>query len=235
MILGIDASTDAVALGLIDSDGRVLAERLWRRPKVAGERLIAWVAEIAESFGRPDGIGVGVGPGSFTGTRIAVTAAKVLAWAWNAPLAGVSSLAAWAAAAPVGARVLVTTERRGDAFYGGFYLVEAEGPHALREDFPVDGALPDAFPVADVVLVAGAVRDDPAWIERVGPKAVPVDLPLTGPAIARLAQRALLRNGAVDPAILLPAYLKEPHLTAPRPDGKGTALEHHLPGSGDRE
>jgi tRNA threonylcarbamoyladenosine biosynthesis protein TsaB len=38
------------------------------------------------------GISVGVGPGSYTGTRIAVTAAKTLAWAWNVPVVGISSL-----------------------------------------------------------------------------------------------------------------------------------------------
>ena len=38
------------------------------------------------------GIAVGVGPGSYTGIRVAVTAAKTLAWLWNIPLVGVSSL-----------------------------------------------------------------------------------------------------------------------------------------------
>lgn len=42
------------------------------------------------------GITVGIGPGSYTGTRIAVTAAKTLAWAWKVPVAGVSSLHALA-------------------------------------------------------------------------------------------------------------------------------------------
>jgi len=42
------------------------------------------------------GISVGIGPGSYTGTRIAVSAAKTLAWAWNIPVFGVSSLHALA-------------------------------------------------------------------------------------------------------------------------------------------
>ncbi|WP_028545821.1 tRNA (adenosine(37)-N6)-threonylcarbamoyltransferase complex dimerization subunit type 1 TsaB [Paenibacillus taiwanensis] len=41
-----------------------------------------------------DGIAVGIGPGSYTGVRIAVTAAKTIAWAWDKPVIGVSSLKA---------------------------------------------------------------------------------------------------------------------------------------------
>ncbi|WP_434756720.1 tRNA (adenosine(37)-N6)-threonylcarbamoyltransferase complex dimerization subunit type 1 TsaB [Paenibacillus amylolyticus] len=46
--------------------------------------------------GQLDGIAVGIGPGSYTGIRIAVTASKTLAWAWDIPVAGVSSLQALA-------------------------------------------------------------------------------------------------------------------------------------------
>ncbi|MCF2717816.1 tRNA (adenosine(37)-N6)-threonylcarbamoyltransferase complex dimerization subunit type 1 TsaB [Paenibacillus sp. UKAQ_18] len=43
-----------------------------------------------------DGIAVGVGPGSYTGIRIAVTAAKTLAWAWGIPVTSISTLHALA-------------------------------------------------------------------------------------------------------------------------------------------
>ncbi|OMF50817.1 tRNA (adenosine(37)-N6)-threonylcarbamoyltransferase complex dimerization subunit type 1 TsaB [Paenibacillus peoriae] len=43
-----------------------------------------------------DGIAVGIGPGSYTGIRIAVTAAKTLAWAWGVPVTSISTLHALA-------------------------------------------------------------------------------------------------------------------------------------------
>lgn len=57
------------------------------------EQALQASATAADMIG---GIAVGVGPGSYTGTRIAVTAAKTLAWAWNVPVTGVSSLHALA-------------------------------------------------------------------------------------------------------------------------------------------
>lgn len=57
------------------------------------EQALQASATTADTIG---GISVGIGPGSYTGTRIAVTAAKTLAWAWNVPVTGVSSLHALA-------------------------------------------------------------------------------------------------------------------------------------------
>lgn len=57
------------------------------------EQALQASAVTADKIG---GIAVGIGPGSYTGTRIAVTAAKTLAWAWNVPVTGVSSLHALA-------------------------------------------------------------------------------------------------------------------------------------------
>jgi tRNA threonylcarbamoyladenosine biosynthesis protein TsaB len=221
MILGLDASGPSMAVGMVEG-GRVLADWHWQRPRSAGSHLMAWVESLTQEFGVPQAIAVGVGPGSFTGVRIAVTGAKVLAWAWSIPVTGVSSLAAWAFSGPIGARVLVTSERRGSAFYGGYYFLGQNGPEAIMDDFPVDGVLPDRFPTGEAVAVIGALANDREWLQRVGPRAYGLDqVPLLGSAVARLGEA---RSSCDNPVSLSPSYLKNAQVAVNRDESQGAGF-----------
>lgn len=92
MILAFDTSSAACTAALFDGPGGCIA----RRDEVIGrghaERLVPMIAELLERR-RPSQILVGVGPGSFTGIRVALAAAHGLAIGWGAKLAGFSSLA----------------------------------------------------------------------------------------------------------------------------------------------
>jgi len=70
------------------------------------ERLVPMIDELLDGR-KPRSIVVGVGPGSFTGLRVAVAAAHGLAIGWDAALAGMPSLALLAASAPPGREPLV--------------------------------------------------------------------------------------------------------------------------------
>lgn len=98
MLLAFDTSSAACTAALFDGDGLCIA----RSDEVIGrghaERLVPMIAELLAGR-RPDKILVGVGPGSFTGIRVAIAAAQGLAIGWNAKLGGMSSLALLAAGA----------------------------------------------------------------------------------------------------------------------------------------
>lgn len=95
--LVIDTATAACSVALIDG-GAAIA----RRHEVVGrghaERLVPMIAALPDG-GCADRIAVDVGPGSFTGVRVGIAAARGLRLGWGAELSGFSSLALVAAAA----------------------------------------------------------------------------------------------------------------------------------------
>ena len=109
LTLAFDTATSAATTALV-RDGEVLGEAVSRAVRVladADELLRASGVERSELTG----IVVGTGPGSFTGMRLGLAAARGLALALDLPVAGVSTLDALAAGAP-GAVPVVDAGRR---------------------------------------------------------------------------------------------------------------------------
>jgi tRNA threonylcarbamoyladenosine biosynthesis protein TsaB len=97
MILAFDTSSSACTAALFDGSGTCIAQRDELIGRGHAERLVPMVAELLDGRSA-DRILVGVGPGSFTGIRVAIAAAHGLAIGWGADLAGMSSLALIASA-----------------------------------------------------------------------------------------------------------------------------------------
>lgn len=95
--LVIETATAACSVALLDGD-EVLAERHDVVGRGHAERLVPMIAGLPEG-GRADAILVDCGPGSFTGIRVGLAAARGLALAWGLPVTGYSSLPLIAAAA----------------------------------------------------------------------------------------------------------------------------------------
>ncbi|MDR9856049.1 tRNA (adenosine(37)-N6)-threonylcarbamoyltransferase complex dimerization subunit type 1 TsaB [Paenibacillus sp. VCA1] len=144
--LALDTSTACLALAVMEND------KVLHAIKAAGERnhsvhllplIQKGLAEAGVAASGIDGIAVGIGPGSYTGTRIAVTAAKTLAWAWNVPVAGISSLHALAWSGLVTATgadrgenwvIPLMDARRGQAYTAWFRAKGGDMPVRLKED-----------------------------------------------------------------------------------------------------
>ncbi|QDX27394.1 tRNA (adenosine(37)-N6)-threonylcarbamoyltransferase complex dimerization subunit type 1 TsaB [Sphingomonas suaedae] len=95
--LVIETATAACSVALIEG-GAVIADRHEDVGRGHAERLIPMVAELPDG-GRAGRILVDCGPGSFTGIRVGIAAARGLALGWGAEALGFSSLPLIAAAA----------------------------------------------------------------------------------------------------------------------------------------
>lgn len=120
--LVIDCATEACSVALIEH-GALVAGDCLMLGRGHAERLVPMIAALPAN-GRADTIAVDTGPGSFTGIRVGLAAARALAMAWNVPLEGYESLtlvAAMARAAHPGAPVDVCmTGGHGEWFFRAF-------------------------------------------------------------------------------------------------------------------
>lgn len=88
--LVIDTATKACSVALYDGEA-VLASAHEVIGRGHAERLLPLISALPER-GKADRIFVDVGPGSFTGIRVGVAAAKALGFAWQVPVYGYSCL-----------------------------------------------------------------------------------------------------------------------------------------------
>ncbi|NOY52229.1 MAG: tRNA (adenosine(37)-N6)-threonylcarbamoyltransferase complex dimerization subunit type 1 TsaB [Deltaproteobacteria bacterium] len=95
LILGIEASTPVSSVALLGSEGLIAEYSLVLR-RTHSERLLPAIETILRDTNLSGedltGVAISVGPGSFTGLRVAVSTAKGLVRAWEKPVIPVSSL-----------------------------------------------------------------------------------------------------------------------------------------------
>ena len=209
-ILGFDTSAAHCAAALL-KDGAVIAERTEVMAKGQAERLMPLLEEIlAEGgIGWPDlaAMGVGTGPGNFTGIRISVSAARGLSLALGVPAVGVSVFDALALGLP--RPVLASVDARRDQSY--VVRIDAGGASAPDTIVPTDlaGSAPatcvghNADLLADVVggTLADALHPLAVAIALVAADRFPTEQQRPAPLYIRAADAAPPR----DPApVLLP-------------------------------
>ncbi len=125
LTLAFDTATQVATSALVD-DGEVLGERV-SRAQLLLEDVDALLRQGGAHPRDLDAIVVGIGPGSFTGVRIGLAAARGLALSLDLPGAGVSTLAALAAGAPEAVPVIDARRREVFTLVSGSPVVLAPG------------------------------------------------------------------------------------------------------------
>jgi tRNA threonylcarbamoyladenosine biosynthesis protein TsaB len=137
-VLAIDTSNYTMGVALLDGN-TVIGEIITNLKKNHSVRLMPAVEQIMKECGvKPnelEKIVVASGPGSYTGVRIGVTAAKTMAWALNIPIAGVSSLEVLAAnGSYFSGCICPLFDARRQQIYTGLYTYEHEKLKNVKED-----------------------------------------------------------------------------------------------------
>jgi tRNA threonylcarbamoyladenosine biosynthesis protein TsaB len=135
-VLAIETSTRRGSVALVDDD-RVVCTARHDEQGAHAERILPLVEELFGQAGwaksSVDRLGVGVGPGAFTGIRIGIALAQGLGLGLDRPVFGVGSLEAMARAVPAerqGVRVALLDARREEVFVA---IYEPAGATRLPE------------------------------------------------------------------------------------------------------
>ncbi len=182
MLLAFDTASPQVTVALLDAAAeatRVLAEATSEQTMRHGEQLAPLIERVLDDAGADrreiTAIGVGVGPGPYTGLRVGLVTARTLGLVLDVPVYGVCSLDALAIEAvdtgAVAEPFLVATDaRRKEVFLASY---DADGtrvggpvvdkPAAVATDLPVVGEgatlYPESFP-----RPVGPQRPAAAWL-----------------------------------------------------------------------
>jgi len=136
VLLAFDTATPAVTVALVDDSGEVRAEHTVVDARRHGELLAPGIARVLADGGLPasglTAIGVGVGPGPFTGLRVGLMTARSLGDALDIPVHGVCTLDVLAADVIADAEFVVATDARRREVYWAAYDAKGarvDGPH----------------------------------------------------------------------------------------------------------
>lgn len=215
-ILALESSAVAASAALCE-DEMLLGQTYLHTGLTHSQTLLPMAADLLEQCGlKPqdlDLIAVAAGPGSFTGLRIGVAAAKGLAWAAELPCAGCSTLEAmaWSLAGFQG-EVCAAMDARRHQVYNARFQVNGTAPHRLTPDRAI--ALADLVKELEGTSVPQIVVGDGAQLCYDALTAAGIPAVLAPPnlrmqsawGVARMGLELARTGQTVSPGELVPMY-----------------------------
>jgi len=231
-VLALDTSTPVGSVAVVVDDA-VVCELTIRVRESHGETLLPWVARALEAASLVaadlDLVAYSRGPGSFTGVRIGLSAAKGLALATAVPLLGVSSLRTLAHAAALSTDLVCPViDARKHELYAAAYSFSADGvpaevlPESVGAPAAIGARLRAAAGDRALLLVGeGAAVYAEELLAALGQPTRTAGATLgvpRGSVLARLATADFRAGAREDPALAAPTYLRPPDAEyKPRP------------------
>lgn len=154
-ILGIETSAKAASVAVI-SDEKFLAEIICESSAGHSETLMPHIEKVLEISGaeKIDAVAVSIGPGSFTGLRIGLAAAKALAYAWKIKIVGVETLAAMSYHFPNSAVLPMIDAQKNRAYVQKFSNCTAQTEIEIK---PIDEIINSAGIFEEEIFLCGDV------------------------------------------------------------------------------
>ncbi len=212
VMLSMETSQREGSVALRDQTGTIQSEAL----HVSGRHDDDLLPAIDRLFKRADvqprdldAVAISIGPGGFTGLRIAVSTAKMFAEALNVKLVAVPSALVAAAATPIGARrILVAAACKGDSFWATQVHIDNDVPRIAS---PAGLQFSAEFSTEGIE----AVLADDHFPEAARRRCESLHLPLMRPsftaqACLRIADCMARAGEFVDPLNLTPLYPRQP-------------------------
>ena len=215
IVLGIDTSGYANAIGVVDGE-KILADFNFEARTDSLEKIVINIDMALESAGLTlddvQGIGVGLGPGSWTGIRVGVTVANILACSTGKPVCGVPVLEVLAHGARNESSLLcpIINTGTGDTVYAAFYRAGDASVTRVGEYYVGDIRGLSEMVREPTVLVGLQVESYGRLIRQAtGIKIKNLGAVPSGATVALLAASHLERGEHDDALSLTPLYLKE--------------------------
>lgn len=226
MILAIETATPYGSVALVDGGG-VAAETLLPAGRQASETVFSAVTGLLDACGAAPAdiscVAVSAGPGSFTGLRVGMAAAKGYCFGWKLPIALVPTLEALASRFPSEERILCPVlDARKKEVYAALFRMEKKSLARLTPDLALHpDALLGRLPEEEIVFFGDGMKPfGPMILERLGGLATIVEgaagLPAAG-AVGILGERAFLGGAVEDARLAVPAYIRPSEAEFKRP------------------
>jgi tRNA threonylcarbamoyl adenosine modification protein YeaZ len=211
-VLAIDTALEACSAAVLDTENGVLASESRLMARGHAEALMPLIAKVmgqaSTAFSDLDRIAVTTGPGSFTGLRVGISAARGIALASDKPAFGLTTLAAFAAPY-IAADDTISLAVAIDARHEHVYL-QVFGPGGRTLVAPRIASIRDAVRIAangKTRLVGNAARMiAAAWPSSEPPPALIEEIKV--PDITWVARLGAVANGS--PGTVKPLYLRAP-------------------------